>query len=64
MFDSVKNPNLPIYVVQVRPPKATYPANAVQFILVQTILDTGAEANYITLHKACLAKAQLFSINT
>ncbi len=63
-IDSAKNPNLPVYVVQVGPPKATYPANAMQFILVRTILDTGAEANYITLHKAHLAKAQLFSINT
>jgi len=63
-INSVKNPNPPVYVVQVGPPKATYPANAAQFVLVRTILDTGAEANYITLHKAHLAKAQLFSINT
>jgi hypothetical protein len=59
----VANPNLPVYVAQIGPPQMKLPEEAANLVLVRTIMDTGAVSNYITSHKARLAKAQIFEID-
>ena len=59
---SVASANLPVYAVKIGPLHAELPNDAASFILVRAIMDTGAESNYITAHKARLANAQVFPI--
>ncbi|KAH9174276.1 hypothetical protein EDB89DRAFT_2067940 [Lactarius sanguifluus] len=61
---NVAHPGLPIYKVEIGPPKSTSSTTTPAFILVNTILDTGAESNYLTAMKASAAGAQIFPITT
>ncbi|KAH9179909.1 hypothetical protein EDB89DRAFT_2224873 [Lactarius sanguifluus] len=61
---NVAHPGLPIYEMEIGPPKSKSPMNAPSFISVNTILDMGAKSNYLTARKARLAGAQVFPITT
>ena len=59
---NVAHPGLPVYGMEIGPPKTTLPMDAPVFVPVNSILDTGAESNYLTAQKASAAHAQVFPI--
>ncbi len=59
---NVVHPGLPVYGMEIGPPKTTLPMDVPVFIPVNTILDTGAESNYLTAQKASAAHTQVFPI--
>src|SRR5258707_987933 len=59
---NVTHPGLPMYEMAIGPPTSVHGTEPVVFIPVQTILNTGAESNYILAPKACIAGAQIFPI--
>ena len=59
---TVAHPGLPVYEMKIGPPKSMQSADAPIFISVSTILDTGAESNYLTAQKAVDVGAQVFPI--
>jgi hypothetical protein len=60
---NIASTGLPVYKLEIGPTRSDPVADAAAFIPVRTILDTGAEANYVTVQKACAARAQIFPIN-
>ena len=59
---TVSHPGLPVYALGIGPPKATELEDVLNYEPVKTIMDTGAESNYLTSQKAHLAGARIFPI--
>ena len=61
---NIASAGLPVYELAIGPTRSDPVADAAAFVSVRTILDTGAEANYVTNNKAHAAGAQIFPIDT
>jgi hypothetical protein len=59
---TVAHPGLPVYELKIGPPNVVFTTDAPTYVSVRTIMDTGAELNYLTAHKARVAGAQIFPI--
>jgi hypothetical protein len=60
----IANPSLPVYELEIGPPKSAAVNPTAAFLPVRAIMDTGAESNYITALKARRAGAQIIPIST
>jgi hypothetical protein len=57
---TVAHPGLPVYKLKIGPLNVVFTTDTPTYVSVRTIMDTGAELNYLTAHKVRVAGAQIF----